>query len=152
MTILHGVTLELALAASVADGAIERMVNEEELHHAALAFLRDGGLGVDAEPGGDGCLAADDGLGGRLGGGIRIAGVGEVNLDKAKAAVAGDAKGGVPAIVGDVDVFPGRDGDDSLPLVAGHFAVVEEETNDVGAGLEGGMDGLISHVACLLRT
>ena len=43
----HGLVLERALAALVADRAVERVVDEEELEDAVLGLLGDRGLGVD---------------------------------------------------------------------------------------------------------
>ena len=45
--------LELALAGLVADGAIERMIDEQKLHHALAAFLDHRGIGADAHALGD---------------------------------------------------------------------------------------------------
>src|SRR5690606_7180047 len=44
--ITHGQILQLALAALIADRAIQRVVDQQELHHVALRIQRTLGLGV----------------------------------------------------------------------------------------------------------
>src|SRR3546814_14501022 len=73
----HGLVLQVALAALVADRAVERMVDEQELHDAVARLLHLVGVGLDHH-----ALADRHGAGGdRLGR--------TLHLDQAHAAVAG---------------------------------------------------------------
>src|SRR5687768_16292523 len=90
MAISHRLVLEVALAALVADRAIERMVDQQELHHP-LARLPDGGShGEDLLP---------------LAGGQRTARLGlgrpRLHLDQAHPAIAGDGEPLMVAEAGD---------------------------------------------------
>ena len=86
----HRLVLQVALAALVADRAIERVVDEEELHHPLARLLDHLAVGADF-------LA----VGGRKGTrGLRLGRSG-LHLDQAHAAVAGDAQPLVIAEAGD---------------------------------------------------
>ena len=82
----HRLVLQVALAALVADGAVERMIDEQELHHAFARGLDERAIGED--------LARRAVLVGRQIGdahGARGDGLGDAgHLDEAHAAVAGD--------------------------------------------------------------
>ena len=43
----HRLVLQVALAALVADRAVERMIDQQELHHAFARLLDDGAIGAD---------------------------------------------------------------------------------------------------------
>ena len=104
--------LEAALACLIADGAIERVIDEEEFHHALAAFLREGAFGADAHAFGDGVRTGDDGARHpadlwhavlvffRLGAGSGARR--HAHFDQAHAAVAGGGEFGVVAVVRDL--------------------------------------------------
>ena len=75
----HRLVLEVAFAALVADRAVERVVDEEELHHPLARLFHQGGVGADRLAVGGGQRAARL----RLGRARR-------DLDQAHAAIAGD--------------------------------------------------------------
>src|SRR5262249_17359377 len=84
------VFLEAALAGLIADRAVERVVDEEELHHRRPRLDDLLARRVHDHPLGDGRVAADDEL-------RRL-----LDLDEAHAAVAGDREAGVVAVVWDL--------------------------------------------------
>ena len=90
--VAHRLVLQVALAALVADRAIERMVDQQELHHALARLLHHRRVGDDLLPVGDRQRA------GRLR--LRRAGL---HLDQAHAAVAGDRQALVVAEARDLD-------------------------------------------------
>jgi hypothetical protein len=49
-TVFNAEFLETAFAGLVADRAIERVINEEEFHYPAAAFLNQRGVGAHSEP------------------------------------------------------------------------------------------------------
>ena len=57
--VLDGLFLEAAFAGLVADRAIERVIDEQELHHALAAFLDEFAGGADAHVFGDRVGAGD---------------------------------------------------------------------------------------------
>jgi hypothetical protein len=61
--IAHGQVLQLAFAALVADGAVQRMVDQEEFHHAVLRVDRTARSGVNLHPVHHGRRAGRDRLG-----------------------------------------------------------------------------------------
>ncbi len=75
--VAHRLVLQRALAALVADGAVERVVDQQELHLSLLGLVGDrrGGLGVDHHPLGDG----DRARGLRLGHPTAVARVGDLD-------------------------------------------------------------------------
>ena len=82
----HGLVLQVALAALVADRAVERVVDQQELHHAFARLL-------DQRAGGDDLGGAPSLLGGRSLTPMahEASGLGDaLDLDEAHAAVAGD--------------------------------------------------------------
>jgi len=90
VVVLHVVVLQLALARLIADGAVDRVVDEVELHHAALVLLHRGRVGEDLQTLLHLHLAA--GLEA-----ARLIG----RLDQAHAALAGDREARVVAKIGD---------------------------------------------------
>ena len=110
-SVFDGKFLERAFAGLVADGAVERVVDEEEFHDALAAGLDEFARGADAHVFGDGVGAGDDGAGHPADFLVAVVSVGGVfagggtwrhaHLDKAHAAVAGGGKFGVVAVVGD---------------------------------------------------
>ena len=95
----HGLVLQVALAALVADRAVERVVDEQELHHPLARLLHHGRVGVDDLGGAvlvGGKVVDAHGAGGdRLGAAL--------HLDQAHAAVAGDRQALVVAEARDLD-------------------------------------------------
>jgi hypothetical protein len=86
----HGLVLQVAFAALVADRAIQRMVDEQEFHHAVARLLHQRRVGLDHH-----ALAHRHGAGGdRL---RRL-----LHLDQAHAAVAGDRQ---PLVVAEARDF-----------------------------------------------
>jgi hypothetical protein len=82
----HGLVLQVALAALVADRTVERMVDQEEFHDALAGLLHHFGAGEDL-----GQLAIGAGpqiVHGKRAGGLRLGHA--LDLDEAHAAVAGD--------------------------------------------------------------
>jgi len=77
--IAHGLVLQVALAALVADRAVQRVVDEQELHHPFARLLHHRRVGEDLLP-----------LGGRQGAGRLRLGRPGLHLDQTHAAVAGD--------------------------------------------------------------
>src|SRR4051812_46137811 len=90
--VAHRLVLQVALAALVADRAIERMVDQQELHHAVAGLLHGRGVGDDLL------------LVGHRHGAARLRlGRAGLHLDKAHAAVAGDRQALVGAEARDLD-------------------------------------------------
>ena len=104
--------LKAAFAGLIANRAVERVIDEEKLHHAFAAFLREQRIGADAHAFGDGVGTSDDGTWHpadlwhavfvflRLGAGSRARR--HAHLDEAHAAVAGGGELRVVAVVRDV--------------------------------------------------
>ena len=111
VAILDGEFLQAALSSLIADGAVERMIDQEELHHALAALLDQWGLRADSEALGDFDGAGDGGarapvdqrtaIGSQLGLAIGSH-LGSAHLDEAHAAVAGGTERGMVAVVGHV--------------------------------------------------
>ncbi len=114
----HGLVLQVALPALVADRAVERVVDEQELHHAFARLLHHRRLGVDdlgaAVPVGRQIVDAHGAGGDRL----RHA----LHLDQAHAAVAGDRQALVIAEARDLDagLLAGLDQRDAVLDLDGH--------------------------------
>src|SRR5439155_12952361 len=92
--VVHVVLLELALAGLVADRAVDRMVDEQELEHRTLCGLRLLVRRMHDHPIGDSRVAGDLQL--------RVL----LDLDQTHAAVARDREAGMPAVVRDLDAEP----------------------------------------------
>src|SRR4029077_7558364 len=101
-TVLVGVVLEEALAGLVADGAIQRVIDEEVLHHRLLVLTGLGGVGVDDHAVGAGGLAGGNELGDGLEG-VVVAGVGLPDLGQADAAGGHDGEAVVVAVLRNLD-------------------------------------------------
>lgn len=86
----HGLVLQGAFAALVADGAIERVVDEQELHGAFAGVDGERAIGADAHVFGHRPVAGGDGFGHAF------------DLDQTHAAVAGN---GEPIVVAEVRNF-----------------------------------------------
>ena len=93
----EGVVLQQALAGLVADRAIERMVDQQQLHHAAPRVLHRRRVGAHHHAVADRRVAGDHQLGAAF------------DLDLAHAAAAVDRQLRVPAVVRDVDAVLERD-------------------------------------------
>ena len=108
--------LQGALAALVADRAVQRVVDEQELHHAALGAVHHlgGVLGLDDHARGDGLRARGLGLGHEA----QFAGfaVGHADLDEALAARGDGLQQRVVAETGDADARLLGGPDDQGPL------------------------------------
>jgi hypothetical protein len=114
--------LQRALAALVADGAVERVVQEQELEHGVLALAGTGAVRVDHHAVG----------GWRGAGGLQLGHA----LDIAQAHAAGADTGAQPRLVAedrDLDAGLGRRLDDRDALGHGHLAPVDRERDHVGA-------------------
>ena len=96
--------LQLAFAALIADGAIQRMIDEEEFHDGFLRVQRSLRAGAHLHVRHDGRGAGGQRLGGLL------------HLDQTHAAVGRDGKFFVVAKARDVDIMRVRDLDQHLPL------------------------------------
>jgi hypothetical protein len=101
---LHVIVLQAALAGLVADGAVERVVDQVQLQRGLLGALGGLGVGLDVQALAHGQAAGDHGLG-RAG-----------HLDDAEAAVARVAEGRVVAVVRDLDARVLGGLDDELAL------------------------------------
>ena len=89
----HRLVLEVALAALVADRAVERVVDEQELHHPLARLLDHRGVGADRLAVGGGQRAA----------GLRLGRPGR-DLDQAHPAIAGDRQ---PLVIAEArDLLP----------------------------------------------
>src|ERR1700722_2589088 len=84
--VAHCLVLQIALAALVADRAIERMVDQQEFHHAAAPVAHHGRVSVHHHAVGDRVGAGGDRLRRRL-----------LDFDQAHAAIAGDRQAVVVA-------------------------------------------------------
>jgi hypothetical protein len=105
-TVAHRLVLQRALATLIADGTVQRVVDQEHLHDALLRLVgnRRGELGLDDHAGHDGRGAGR----GRLGHAPAVAHVGD--LDQAQAEGAGRIEQRVITDAGDLDVyFPSRE-------------------------------------------
>ncbi len=125
VAVLDRVFLQLALAGLVADRAVERMIDEEEFHHALAAFVDQRRRGANGRAFAHLRGAADGGARNpvdfRLAVGIehwRARGVhlGSARLDKAHAAVARDGELGVIAVMGNELAHTPRNLDGVEPL------------------------------------
>lgn len=98
-TVSHRLILQIALATLVADGAVERVVGEQELHDTLTGLVNEWRVGLDDHAGLDGPGARGDGLGGAL------------DFDEAHTAVSGDHELLVIAVAGDgrAGLFTGLD-------------------------------------------
>ena len=137
--------LELAFARLVADRAVERVVDEEELHHALAAFLDHLGRRADVQAGRDRGRAGDrrtrapvdpllarggihDGsLGGRVDGR-------HPHLDQAHPAVAHDGQLRVVAVEGNVHPHAAGGLDHVRSLGHGDLLPVDVDGDQVGCG------------------
>ncbi|GAA3416768.1 hypothetical protein GCM10018952_46180 [Streptosporangium vulgare] len=148
----HGLVLQRALAALVADRAVERVVQEQQLHHAALRLLGDRGgeLGLHDHALGD--LDRAGGL--RLGEAPAVAGVGDVH--QALAAVGGRLQQRVVAEPGDLDAEQLGRPDDQSALRDAHLEAVDGDGDQVHRHLlrrGGGFDGHgVSSVGLMTET
>ncbi len=124
--IAHRHVLQLALAALVADRAVERMVDEQELHHVALRVKCALGLGVDLHPVHHRRGAGRHGLG-RL-----------LDVDQAHAAVGRDRQLVVIAETRDADAGLVGGLDDHRPLRHLHGAAIDLDGDQVRRGVGGG--------------
>jgi hypothetical protein len=123
--VVVGVVLEVALAALVADGAVQGVVGQQELHDAAAGVAGGFGVCVNLHGGGDLGAAGGDRFGALL------------DLDQTHAAVAGYFQAFVVAEAGDLDavLLSGlEDGEVVLYLVG---FVVDEDFDLFGG--EGGV-------------
>ena len=119
-SVIDGIFLELAFASLVANGAIQRVIDQEGFQNGLAHLFGGGRTGIDFHTRGDGGGAGDGAAGsGRLVGqnGARdfwsAVGVengfavraddGRAELDQAHAAIADDGQFGMIAIMGDVD-------------------------------------------------
>src|SRR5690606_12758624 len=126
----HRLVLQRALPALVADGAVERVVDEEELDHPVLRLVGDGG----------GVLGGDDHAGGGLerARGLRLGHRAEValpvrggHLDEALAAGAGGLEQGVVAEPRDLDADLLGGPDDERALGHVHLDAVDGDGEEV---------------------
>lgn len=88
-TVSHALILQVALATLVADGAVEGVVGEQELHDALAGLVNERGVGLDDHAGLDGPGARGDGLGCSL------------DLDQTHTTIAGNHELLVVAVAGD---------------------------------------------------
>jgi len=144
-TVAGGLLLEHAFARLVADRAVERVIDEEELHHALARVLHHLGRGADVHARGDVGAAADlrardpvdlllargrihdRRLGGRVDGG-------HAHLNQAHAAIAGDRELRMVAEVRHVDVHEARGLDHVGALRHGDLLAVDVDGDEVGFG------------------
>ena len=115
--VVHRLFLQVALAALVADRAVERVVGEEELHDALARAVDHGRVGLNAHLWGQRPCARSDWLGHLL------------HLDEAHAAVAGDGKALVEAEARDVHACHLARLDDGRAERHLNFFVVDEDHN-----------------------
>ena len=133
-TVGQGLVLQRALAALVADRAVERVVGEEELEDAVLGLLDLLRVGDDLH-----ALASSDVAGGHEGRAPRA-----LDLDEAHPADADGLHARVVAEARDVGAGALGGGDDHLALLGGHLTAVEGE-GDLG------VRGLLRHAGTSLR-
>jgi hypothetical protein len=98
-TISHALILEITLATLVANGAVQGVVGQQELHDTLTGLVDEGRVGLDDHTGLDGPCAGSDGLGGAL------------DLDETHTTVTGDHELLVIAVAGDggAGLFAGLD-------------------------------------------
>ena len=111
----HRLVLQIALAALVADRAVERMVDQQELHHPLAGLDRTLVLGVDHHALGDRHRAGRDGLRRFL------------DVDQAHAAVAGDRQALVEAEMRHLDADRLAGLEDREPVLDLDLASVDGE-------------------------
>ncbi len=123
---LHRLVLERTLAALVADRAVQRVVDQQQLHHAALRLLghRGGQLRFD-----DHAVGAGDGARGHR---FALA----LDLDDALAAGAGRIQQRMVAKTRDLDAEEFGGADDQRPLGDGDLDAVDRQGDEV-LGREG---------------
>ena len=143
--IAGGLLLELAFARLVADRAVERVVDQQELHHSLAALLDDRGGRADVETGRGVGRARDRGprhpvdplLTGRGiddGGLGRRVHCGQAHLDQAHAAVADDRELRMVAVVRHVDPDAAGGLDHVRALGHGDLLAVDGDGDQVGSG------------------
>lgn len=95
----HALVLEITLATLVANGAVERVIGQQELHDTLTGLVNEGRVGLDDHTGLDGPCARGNGLGGAL------------DLDETHTTVTGDHELLVVAVAGDggAGLFAGLD-------------------------------------------
>ena len=118
-TVDQGLVLQRALAALVADRAVERVVGEQQLKDAVLGLLHLLGLGDD-----DHAVAHPDEAGRSQGGAPRA-----LDLDQAHATDPDGLHAGVVAEAWDVGPRPLRRGDDHLALARRDLSAIEREAD-----------------------
>lgn len=98
-TVSHALILEITLATLVANGAVQRVVGQQELHDTLTGLVNEGRVGLDDHTGLDGPCARSDGLGGAL------------DLDETHTTVTSDHELLVVAVAGDggAGLFAGLD-------------------------------------------
>ena len=118
---LHRLVLQRALAALVADRAVQRVVDEQQLHHTALGLLGDrrGELRLD-----DHAVGAGDGAGGHR---LALA----LDLDDALPAGAGRVEQRVVAEPRDLDAEQFGGADDQGALGDGDLDAVDRQRDQV---------------------
>ena len=135
LPVRHRLVLQRALAALVAHRAVERVVDEQELHHPALRLLRDRGgeLGAHGHPLGAG--------GGARGERLDLPG----HLDQALPARPGRLQQRVVAEAGDLDPEQLGGADDQRPLGDGELEPVDGHGDPVGDRCRRRLVGLQGH-------
>ena len=98
-TVSHALVLEITLATLVANGAIQRVVGEQEFHDALTGLVDEGRVGLDDHTGLDGPCTRSDGLGGAF------------DFDETHTTATGDHELLVVAVAGDggAGLFAGLD-------------------------------------------
>src|SRR5690606_21361557 len=134
--------LQLALAALVADRAVERMVDQQELHHVALCLQRLVVAGEDLQP-----VHDRSGAGRRR---LRRPASADLGIDQAHAAVGRDRKLVVVAEARDRNAGLVGGLDDHRTLGRGHLHAIDEDGDVVGRQVR--IDGLCAHAATALGT
>ena len=133
LAVLVAVVLQAALAGLVADGAVERVIDQEVFHDHPLMLADFRAVGHEHRPVLRRRLAGGDELGDHL----DLAGLGvlRADLDLAHPAVGDDRKRGVPAVIRDVGPgeLGGLDGVELLPLGEGVFLAVDEDRRHRGS-------------------
>jgi hypothetical protein len=119
---LHGLVLQRTLAALVAHRAVQRVVDEQQLHHTLLGLAGDLGGQLRTHH-----HAVGDRLGAR---GDRLALA--LHVHQALPAGAGRSQQRVVAEPRDVDAHPLGGADDQLALGRGHLDAVDGERDGVG--------------------
>ncbi len=146
VAVLDRKLLQPALAGLIADRAIERMIDEQELHHPLPAFLRHRGVRAHGHPLGD-VLGAGD-LGAReprdLGPAVRAedrfairAQPGRAHFDEAHPAVAGGGKPRVIAIARDKLARLQTRLDEPRPFREGHPDAIDLHVDHRSLGWRG---------------